>query len=275
MRLSDKMPQRKISRPPNVAVNRETSRKPRREHSNEMEVKLRVTDRQALLRQLARLRARYRGAGARDEYAVRHARRRACRAAGKMVRIRVERPAWHERPRCDARDAECGPGEPRRHCLPSRARCAGTNKASRLAAGRYKIREEQEVRVADGDALARILGALGLRRPSVMRNIARPIGCQAWPASNWSWTRRPSAISWRWKGPRLAIDRAARPAWVISRPTTSPRVTARSFSIDGRRHRHLQNGGGLPVSEARDMLFRKRNEVRAAIRLVNYCVGCK
>ncbi len=74
--------------------------------------------------------------------------------------------------------------------------------------GRYKIREEREVVVADADAMRGILEALGLRgwfrwRSTGPRSRFRVLLAGP-PDCIWSWTRRLSESIWNSKGRRLA-----------------------------------------------------------------------
>jgi adenylate cyclase class IV len=163
MRLSDKMPQRKIRRTPDVAVRRETSRKPHREHDKETEVKLRVADRQALLGRLARLRARYHGR-VHEMNTLYDTPDGALARRGRLLRIRVERPAEQRAGRTPNLAKMPSARRDRQGALLTFKGPVRGKEQGRAGGGRrYKIREEREVRVADGNALARIFEALGLR----------------------------------------------------------------------------------------------------------------
>lgn len=166
MRLSDKMPRRKILRA-KASAKRKIGPKPSPKHSNETEVKLRVADRPALLRRLARLRATYYGR-VHEMNTLYDTLDGALKRAGRLLRIRVEHPAdgAAERaedgalklakvsnPRWDGQGA----------LLTFKGPTRGEEPGHFRGAGRYKIREEREIRVEDEAALARILGALGLR----------------------------------------------------------------------------------------------------------------
>ena len=136
-------------------------------------MKLRVADRQALLRRLANIGASYHGRvhEMNTLYDTPDCRRK-LRPEGKMLRIRVEGPADSTadqgRHRVKApslrRNSEAalltfkGPVRREESSKPRSGR-------QRTTRGRhyYKVREEREVRVADAALLARILEALGLR----------------------------------------------------------------------------------------------------------------
>jgi adenylate cyclase class IV len=168
------MPKRKTRRAPSQAPasrkkHPEASQKldqetPHHETPNqETEVKLRVADRQVLLRQLASLRAIYQGR-VHEMNTLYDTRGGALRRKGQLVRIRVERPADRAEYRT-SRAAKRSPAPRETHpalltykgplppALPGRPR----------GGPRYKIREEREVRVADEAILASILAAAGLR----------------------------------------------------------------------------------------------------------------
>lgn len=149
MRISDKMPRAKSR----------GALEGRGRHDTEIEIKLPVANIHSLKRQLARFRAE--GGGRVHEmntlydtpYGV-------LTREGKLLRVRVERPA------AAAPNAR---RLPRRKLAPSavlltfKGPPGSRGSANGLAHRRYKVREEQEVRVADAEALARILEALGLR----------------------------------------------------------------------------------------------------------------
>ena len=144
-------------------ISREAKPEANPKHSEETEVKLRIADRQALLRQLAHLGASYHGR-VHETNTLYDTPDGALRREDKMLRVRVERPA--ERP-----------GYRMPHSAKATSLSRGTSEAlltfkgpvrpegrgKRRGEARYKIREEREVSVADAAVLARILEALGLR----------------------------------------------------------------------------------------------------------------
>jgi adenylate cyclase class IV len=166
MRLSDKIPSRKMHRA-QASPKRKISPKPSPKAGNETEVKLRVRDRQALLRQLARLRATYYGR-VHEMNTLYDTPDGALKRAGRLLRIRVEHPADGA-----AERAEGGTLKSARMSNPSwvdhgalltfKGPARREEPGKSRGAGRYKIREEREICVEDEAALARILGALGLR----------------------------------------------------------------------------------------------------------------
>jgi adenylate cyclase class 2 len=145
MRISDKMPEGRSRRA--------SAGRPR---GTETEIKLPVADIRAVRRQLLRLRAE-RGGRVHEMNTLYDTPDRALAREGKMLRIRVERPA---------RVTASWPKPVRRNSAQPAALLTfkgpphSENATDRR---RYKVREEREVRVADAEALARILEGLGLR----------------------------------------------------------------------------------------------------------------
>ena len=174
MRLSDKMPKQTIRGAPKRAASRKTGPEPspraNLKHGEETEVKLRVADRQALLRRLANIGASYHGR-VHEMNTLYDTPDGALRREGKMLRVRVERsadsPADRGRHRARARGAHLD-GEAALLTFkgPVRREESSEPRGGRqrtIRGRRYKVREEREVRVADAALLARILEALGLR----------------------------------------------------------------------------------------------------------------
>jgi adenylate cyclase class 2 len=125
----------------------------------EIEVKLRIADRRQLLQRLARLKAklvvpRVHEANTLYDTAEGHLARH-----GQMLRIRVERPAARANGAGKAR--KMGTKRPEISALLTFKGPAKGAKANEP--GRYKVREEHELRIADHEELPRILEALGLR----------------------------------------------------------------------------------------------------------------
>ena len=145
MRTSDKNDQ--LQRTPRPAV----SRKP----SQEIEVKLRIADRQAVLARLDELGAICEGR-VHEMNTLYDTRDRALMRKGRLLRIRTTRPA--NRPGTKAFDAD---REPERSLLTFKGPVRRSGAPMSLCGRRYKIREEREVRATDGDELAIIFEALG------------------------------------------------------------------------------------------------------------------
>jgi adenylate cyclase class 2 len=130
----------------------EAARKP----SHEIEVKLHVPDRPALLARLDELGATYEGR-VHEMNTIYDTRDRSLVRKGQLLRLRIERRADH--PGANASNT----GQKREGALltfkgPIRRSDSPAARSHR----KYKVREEREVRAADGDELAIILEALGL-----------------------------------------------------------------------------------------------------------------
>lgn len=125
--------------------------------SQEIEVKLRVADRGALLARLSELRAVYQGR-VHEMNTLYDTRDRSLMRKGQLLRIRTERQA--DRP------GKQSAGVNRKlegALLTFKGPVHRPDSPAGRGGRRYKVREEREVRVADGDQLAVILESLGLR----------------------------------------------------------------------------------------------------------------
>jgi adenylate cyclase, class 2 len=138
---------------------RKSGQRASRKDDTEIEVKLRIADRRQLLRKLARLKAKVTRARVHEMNTLYDTREGQLARKGEMLRVRVERPA----------DRAGGAGK--RHKAASEG--AGISalltfkgpvsgpKANKP--GRYKIREEHELRIYSHKQMPKILEALGLR----------------------------------------------------------------------------------------------------------------
>jgi adenylate cyclase class 2 len=138
---------------------RKSARRAREKAHTEIEVKLRIPDGQRLLRHLARLKAKLTRGRVHEMNTLYDTPDGDLARQGQMLRLRVERPAGHadgagkarkvakEKPEIYAWLTFKGP-----------AKGAQANEP-----GRYKVREEHELRIADHQEMPRILAALGLR----------------------------------------------------------------------------------------------------------------
>jgi adenylate cyclase class 2 len=130
-------------------------------HSNqEVEIKLLVTDVPALRRRLKQLRAREICSRTHESNTLYDTRKKDLARRSQLVRIRVEQPSSHTGRKGRTRPSKAiltykGPPQGARGGLPA------TGKSGKK--GRYKVREEVEVAVFDGEQMRRILRALGLR----------------------------------------------------------------------------------------------------------------
>lgn len=134
----------------------------KRQPSHETEVKLRVGDRQALLRKLAALRAEYEGR-VHEMNTIYDTPARSFMRKGKLLRIRVERLMDSGKRTGKSGAKPIRAGAILTYKGPVLQRTPAKAPASRKSGGRkYKVREEREVRAADGEQLAVILEGIGL-----------------------------------------------------------------------------------------------------------------
>jgi adenylate cyclase class 2 len=131
----------------------------RRPRGRETEIKLPVADIRAVRRQLARLRAES-GGRVHEMNTLYDTPDRALAREGKMLRIRVERPARVTASRAKPPSKGSAPSSA---LLTFKGPAQSPGSANSTDRRRYKVREEREVRVADPEGLARILEVLGLQ----------------------------------------------------------------------------------------------------------------
>jgi adenylate cyclase, class 2 len=153
MGAAEKKPDSKTRSTRRAAANRQASL--------ETEVKLRVGDRHALLRKLAALRAECEGR-VHEMNTIYDTPARFLMRKGKLLRVRVERPMGRVR-MSKPNTNETPAGALVTYKGPVRRRVPTKAPGSRKSDGRkYKVREEREIRVADGEQLAVILEGIGL-----------------------------------------------------------------------------------------------------------------
>jgi adenylate cyclase class 2 len=244
MRLSDKMPKRKIYRA-KAAARRKRGPKPGSKHGKETEVKLRVRDRQALLRQLVGLRATYYGR-VHEMNTLYDTPDGALKRAGRLLRIRVERPA--ERPE-DGALKLARMSNPRRDGQGVLLTFKGPLRQKEPGMSRYKIREEREVRLADGDALASILGALGLRPTFRYEKYRSTYRLSRLSGVTLELDETPIGDFLEAEGSRAAIDRSA--ALLGYQPADYITKSYGQLFLDSKR-------GRIAIARPRDMLFRSK-----------------
>ncbi len=167
--------------------------------ANEREIKLRIEDVRTLLRALAKLRALALTPRVHELNVVFDTPEFTLAAREQLLRIRTESP----------------PGRNRK----GRPRSLVTFKRPMLAAGssyaraRHKVREEIELEVSDGKALARIFEGLGMNpwfRYEKFRSTFRLPASRAWAKGLLiELDETPIGIFLELEGPAMAIDRAA------------------------------------------------------------------
>ena len=126
-----------------------------------MEIKLPVADRQAMLRQLRRLKAAG-GARVHEMNTLYDTPVGTLAREGKLVRIRVVRPApLRGAGKATRKARSAAPAQPA--LLTYKGPAQGGGWSASFHGRRYKIREEHEVRVEDAPALAGVFEGMGLR----------------------------------------------------------------------------------------------------------------
>jgi adenylate cyclase, class 2 len=169
----------------------------------EVEVKLRVADRKALVRQLVRLKAKPAGPRTHEMNTLYDTPGGALSRRRQLLRIRIERPA-----------NRAGKGRHQRATAPTALLTFKGPPRPHVSRGssegrRYKVREEHEVRVYDGKAMARTLEALGLRpwfRYEKYRSVYHLPGLAAVAVDL---DETPIGVFIELEGDRAAIDRSA------------------------------------------------------------------
>ena len=185
----------------------------------EIEIKLRVADRRRLFRQLSRLGAKLIGPRVHEMNTLYDTSEGALARRGRMLRVRVERPAGRPDGEGKIRQDRArensgfsalltykGPGGlPRRG---ARRETKGTTKTEK--ASPYKIREEHEVCISNQEEVSRIFAALGFRpcfRYEKFRTTYRLPGMKNLKVEV---DETPIGLFLELEGPRREIDRAAR-----------------------------------------------------------------
>jgi adenylate cyclase, class 2 len=139
---------------------RKSGRMALKKANTEIEVKLRIRDGRRLLRQLARLKAKLTHARVHEMNTLYDTPDGNLARHGRMLRLRVERPAG--RPDGPRKTRKTGTEGPEISALLTFK--GPPNGAQASEPGRYKIREEHELHISDCQEVPKILEALGLRR---------------------------------------------------------------------------------------------------------------
>jgi predicted adenylyl cyclase CyaB len=132
----------------------------KRKSDNEIEIKLPVTDVPALRRRLNQLNARLISPRTHEFNTLYDTPKKNLARRGQLIRIRVEQPASpsgreHRPPPTEAVLTYKGPAQHASSGRPTNDRAKKKD--------RYKVREEIEITISDGERMSRILSALGLR----------------------------------------------------------------------------------------------------------------
>lgn len=138
---------------------RKSGRPPRRRRHTEIEVKLRIAGKRRLLGQLARLKARLIRPRVHEMNTLFDTPEGKLARQGQMLRLRVERPSARSNRAGKARQKASG-----KSGTSALLTFKGPPKGPRAnTPGRYKIREERELRIREYGKAPRILEALGVR----------------------------------------------------------------------------------------------------------------
>ena len=163
---------------------------------HEIEVKLRIQDREALLRNLSKLKAKAIGPRVHEMNTLYDAEDGRLAQAGQMARIRIERPS----------PAAENPKQPE-----GKPKATLTFKGPpKQAGGAYKVREEHEVQVASGEVLDAICRGLGLRPWFRYEKYRTPLALPGIDHLIVDLDETPIGDFVELEGSRQSIDRAAR-----------------------------------------------------------------
>jgi adenylate cyclase class 2 len=171
----------------------------------EIEVKLRIPDKRPLLRQLARLEAKLISARVHEMNTLYDTADGNLARHGQMLRLRVERPASRAAEAGTKRKADAG--ERGNAVLLT---LKGPPKGERAKGpGRYKIREENEVRIPDRGEALMILKALGVRPWFRYEKFRTVFGLRGMRGLKLALDETPIGVFLELEGPREEINRAA------------------------------------------------------------------
>jgi adenylate cyclase, class 2 len=179
----------------------------------ETEIKLRIGDRRALLRQLAGLKAKLIAPRVHEMNTLYDTQDGKLAGQAQMLRLRVERVTHgatgrRKRSKGDGISALLtfkGPGTSLR-----KGSKKGSKRAPKPASGaRYKVREEHELRIADHEEMPRILEALGLRPWFRYEKFRTTYGLPGIAHLKVELDETPIGLFLEIEGERGAIDRSA------------------------------------------------------------------
>jgi predicted adenylyl cyclase CyaB len=185
-----------------------SSRHPvKRKSDNEIEIKLPVADVPALRRRLNQLNARLTSPRTHEFNTLYDTPKKNLARRGQLIRIRVEQPASrngrkHRPPPTEAVLTYKGPAQRASGGRPTIDR---TKKKDR-----YKVREEIEITISDGEQMSRILTALGLRPLFQYEKFRTTYALPRLRDLKIEFDETPIGTFLELEGSRSAIDRVAR-----------------------------------------------------------------
>ena len=180
---------------------------PKTPKHEEVEIKLRVPDIAAIQCQLKRLRAREIVPRTYESNTLYDTPRETLRRRGRLIRIRIERPASNlkKRPPKEITTAVLTYKGP----LPSSRKPPETSTQAKFRT-RFKIREEAEVSVTKPDEMARILCAFGLNPMFRYEKYRTTYALPALPGLKIELDETPVGIYLELEGTTAGIERGAR-----------------------------------------------------------------
>ncbi len=240
---------------------RKSGRPPRRGTHTEIEVKLRIADKRRLLGQLARLKARLIRPRVHELNTLYDTPEGNLARQGQILRLRVERPSARANRAGKAREKASGESE-----TSALLTFKGPAKGPRAnTPGRYKIREERELRIRDPGEAPRILEALGVRpwfRYEKFRTVFELPGMRSLKLAL---DETPIGLFLELEGPPGEIDRAAellgfaRSGYITK---SYGALFMEQCGLSRRSSGRASHGEPVPFSGVTDMLFGRKKSLR-------------
>jgi adenylate cyclase, class 2 len=185
---------------------RKSARRAAKKSNTEIEVKLRIGDRRGFLRQLTRLKAKLTRDRVHEMNTLYDTGDGQLARQGQMLRLRVERPA--------GREPSAGGGRKFAKGRPANAGVltfkGPVNGAAASKQGRYKIREEHELRISNPEEMPKIFQALGLRPWFRYEKFRSTFSLLGMTHLKLTLDETPIGLFVELEGERGEIDRAAR-----------------------------------------------------------------
>ncbi|HSZ20785.1 MAG TPA: class IV adenylate cyclase [Candidatus Acidoferrum sp.] len=170
-------------------------------HRQEIEIKLRVPDVDALRRSLKRLRAHEVTPRTHESNTLYDTPRQDLRRRGQLIRIRIEHPAANFRKKRSNENAAA--------ILTYKGPIPSSRNTAKIK-NHFKIKDEAEVSVSGANELATILRALGLRPAFRYEKFRTTYALPGIPSLKIELDETPVGLYLELEGPVAAIDRAAR-----------------------------------------------------------------
>lgn len=175
---------------------------PEKNSRSEIEVKLRVADFPAIVHRLKQLHARQVGPRQHESNTLYDSPNKALARRGRLLRIRIERPAPHGR--------QVKTRSLRRSVLTYKGPSDPPRNQQRGLSRRYKVRREYEVTLNDGENMSHILAELHLRPAFRYEKFRATYALPGLSSLKVELDETPIGVFLELEGPPPAIDRAAR-----------------------------------------------------------------